>query len=416
MKKVLNYSLQTSYPLILAFYLIPLLLFSHQSIKFGPVEKSWGVLSLAYVLAIFGTVFLVISMKNKDGAWQLHLKNSLEKFSEKAKGPLLSSEKITPLHADPDEEALALRNALHEQQGVLEQIREELGCRTEDLRHVIEEKKHYLELAEQQQHDLSNYRNTAYSEKEQNASSLLEAETLLQKQETLISDKNRHIGVLEEKVQDLHYEIKTLLQLTNIQGVQDAKTENGTLHPVLDAFNSAEEKEKMLEGYSTGSPSSTLKYVETAYDASVLLERCVGIAEALKGAAHLACGDTDPEKLDLDNYALDLRRLCDSFRSENSSAIVLFSRKEKKLLFANNLIKALFGWSPEKFIKDFNILIQQGHNEWEERTESLSLHESAQIPLIIKTKSGQDILVQCQIGMISQGVFAEHIIGVIYPA
>ncbi len=114
-----------------------------------------------------------------------------------------------------------------------------------------------------------------------------------------------------------------------------------------------------------------------------------------------------------DSFALDLRRLCDSLRSENSCTILLYSPKENQLLFANNQIKTVTGWSPDKFVQNFSDIMQD-EAPWRQGIASLTMRSEAKVDLTFKMKSGQDISVHGLLGLIPTGIFRQHIIAVLY--
>jgi hypothetical protein len=120
--------------------------------------------------------------------------------------------------------------------------------------------------------------------------------------------------------------------------------------------------------------------------------------------------------LPINNYTLDLRRLFDSLRSENAGVVFVYSQKENKLLFTNNVVKNVLGWSPEKFTQDFQEIVQDGLQEWKNAVSQLLIKGETNTRLVIKTKSGQDMMFQCQLGIIPTGIFRNHVIGVLYPA
>jgi hypothetical protein len=156
--------------------------------------------------------------------------------------------------------------------------------------------------------------------------------------------------------------------------------------------------------------------VHSCQDAMIQLKRCLDIAQKITSSSHFNSESSRFRDFPVDNFVLDLRRLCDSLRSENQCAILLYSPKEEKVIFANNQVKTLLGWSPEKIVQNFGDIIQEGDQEWKHHLAHISLKHESQVKLQFKTKKGHDLLVHCHLGMIPTGVFRYHVIGVLHPA
>ena len=43
------------------------------------------------------------------------------------------------------------------------------------------------------------------------------------------------------------------------------------------------------------------------------------------------------------------------------------------------------------------------------------LENEAQVRIVLKAKSGKDILLHCHLGKISTGVFSDYVLGIMYP-
>ena len=153
-----------------------------------------------------------------------------------------------------------------------------------------------------------------------------------------------------------------------------------------------------------------------------MLQKCVDIAEQLGGDSHLAVEGSRLLNLPPESYAIDLRRLFDSLRSEHSSIVLVYSAAEHRLLFVNNKIRGLLGWSPEKFVKEFAHILQKGSGDWKsavavlQKIRKYEVNKGQQIRLLMKAKSGEDLLVRCYLGLVREGIFGNLIVGVLYPA
>jgi len=224
-----------------------------------------------------------------------------------------------------------------------------------------------------------------------------EYQRTIAEQRAIIEKKQRYIAKLEGKVRDLMYEIRSLLQLEN------------TTEPSL--IGSEMNEQEMLD-YYLPSPKITM------YDLSQQLKQYIGKAEELMGVDHLGyVGGESPRFLDnsLESYAVDRRRLFDSFKDETTGALFIYSFAEKKFLFVNAHIKTLIGWSPEKFIKDFPRLVARGYHDWEEALKKIQAVKECRFELAMLNKSGKSVPLECLIGLMSKGPFMRHVLGIVAP-
>ncbi len=246
--------------------------------------------------------------------------------------------------------------------------------------------------------------------------------------------KQQQIANLETQVSDLTYEVKTLLKLS--QAARESARESAYVQEASPLYGlraeslpysieySGEiapeiaENHPVDEGISADfsddpSLSALDSPVMTASDSAVQLRRAIDIAEKCVGAGHFNLTTRFNDLAGGNSYALELRHLCDSLRSENAAIILLYSQSENRVLFANNLTKELLGWSPEKFAQDFPSMILAGEAEW--KNALVHLKSESQISLHIKSKRGQDVPMYCRIGLIPSGIFKQHAIAVLYP-
>ncbi len=213
-----------------------------------------------------------------------------------------------------------------------------------------------------------------------------EYQRTISEQRMIIEKKQRYIAKLEGKVRDLMYEIRSLLQL-----------EDAPMEP---------------------SPSPTQHYLpshhamNTPYDLSMQLQRFIEKAENQTGMEHL--GGKTPRFLDLSgSYEVDRRRLFDSFRDETVGIVFILSLTEKKFLFVNQHVKALLGWSPEKFMKEFPRLVITGYPEWKKALTNIWQVSESKTHISIQGKTGERKEFICIMGMITKGPFTNHIIGIL---
>lgn len=408
---------QSAYGMIIALYWIPTVLFTIYAASWVPT-KGWNILSLGWLLACAGSVCLILLFQSRErpGPQPSKTQNSESDSPDVPPGPSEFFPRTLTAKVSGGSEVESLTAQL-----------EQTEHRLEELGSILAEKDEKIGLLqaelERQKIELERHHNTGVGSREEVEAALSERDAQIEEyqqtiyeQRSLLEKKQHQISKLENKARDLTYEVKTLLQLGEM-GAETASTTSGEekgAHPLIDVFNRDEDQE--VEGLLENLASSADKQVLTPYDASVQLNRCIEIASNLAGANHLASEGSRFLDLSIDSYAIDLRRLLDRFRTENTSIILLYSKKERRLLFSNEQLKELVGWGVEKFCKDFFSLIQEGSKDWNQAVEELEPLQEKAVRLLMKTKAGENILVHCRLGLIPSGVFQDHVIAVLYPA
>ena len=211
------------------------------------------------------------------------------------------------------------------------------------------------------------------------------------------------VGILETKVNDLTYEIKTLLKLAESH-----------VSSISNTYQNTQDHEETTPQHTEKVAAQPQDFqIQTSEEASQQLRKCIDIAQKITGSHRFGGQLHSLINSPIDSFTLDLRRLCDTLRSENNSCVLLYSPKESQLIFANNQIKSLTGWSPEKFTQAFFDIVQNT-NEWKQSLASLSMRSEAQLNLSLKTKWGHEIAVHGQVGIIPTGIFRHHAIAVLY--
>jgi hypothetical protein len=236
--------------------------------------------------------------------------------------------------------------------------------------------------------------------------------------------RQEQIQQLDSKVHDLSYEIKTLLYLHEDE-VSSSKTSTRAKTEVpaatLPIFSSHESSHESLgrplalaENRMCAQHNKIESPVHTSVEAAKLLKHCIQLTEKLTGANYHSNESSRYREFPSSYYAIDQRRLFDSLRHETYALIVVYSQKEQKVVFANNEVKTLLGWSPEKLVADFPTLIQGGMQEWKRAIALLTTTSESQARFLFKARNGQEILLNCHLGLIPTGLFRNYVIGVLY--
>ena len=285
--------------------------------------------------------------------------------------------------------------------------------------HFLEEERKKCDLHEKEQFqkfqslqkEFDDFKKLANQTIENEKSKLNDTIETISELRVTVDYKQKQIKNLQTKIHDLTYEIKTLLEIADLSHT----TASSDSEPIgLSINESAQEYQVPIKSQSLFAEESLP--APKSDEAQKQLKRCIDIAQKITGAQHFSENKSRFGEFSLDNYALDLRRLCDSLRSENNYTVFVYSLKEKKLIFTNNQVRDLLGWNPEKFVQDFDNIVQDGVVEWENSVAQLNTLNYGKTRFVMKAKSGKDLLVHCQIGLIPTGVFRSNVIGVLYPA
>lgn len=439
---------------VLFFYLLPILFYTFYSLISVQANIAWKICVFGLLTGGFGSFSLIYISKRWESSIRKRASILVEKkfqklFPQKTPqkttvliydAPELESsiEPQAPLSIQENEKTLTssipdplieqnkklqknletLKSALNKKQESIENLFKNLEIKEQEIRKWQHKGKELSIQIEKNKEESQNFHSEHENQIEKKDSLLSEYQQTITEQRGIIEKKHKAICQLENKIRNLNYEVKTLLQLGTFNSPTRETCEEIALnpgHPLIKVFDSMEYKASENDPISQPMAVASNKEIHTPYDAAVQLQKCIEVAQNLKGINHLGGKSSRFSKISLDHYTIDLRRLFDSFRNENSCNIIVYSQAKNRLLFANNHVKNILGWSPEKFVKDFNSLIQKGKAEWEEALEQLQYAKESQTRLLIQARSGEDILIHCHLGEISQGVFKNHIIGILFP-
>lgn len=404
---------------VIVCYLVPFIGLSAYSALVARAANSLQVLSVGLLLAAVGSLAMLWLLWLWQSMWRVPMApTSAPAHSQPAQPFEEAVEDSFPFSQESVEEKIELEGLLQEMQESNLQLQlklEEFSKQAQDEKLQLElEKERHRQQAEQAFVELDSLKQSSYAQFAQQKNLIAELQEVIAENKVNAEKKQQQISQLETKVSDMRYEIRTLLHLAESHQELDfeephqaasADTAQSRLPPMPDF--------PFEDDVFTAVPETQIC---TGAGASLQLRRCLDIAQKITGSNRFHGQLTSFLDSPSDGFTIDLRRLCDSLRSENNSCILLYSPKENQLLFANNQVKVLTGWSPEKFVQDFFYILQDSAREWRQGLSSLSMKSEAQIKLSLKTKNGQDIPVRCHLGLIPTGIFRHHAIAVLYPA
>lgn len=267
----------------------------------------------------------------------------------------------------------------------------------EDIDRLSRDNERYQRQAELVLQEFAQFKKAAQEEIEQKGTQVADNQQKIAEQKAILEKKQHVIGQLEIKVQDLSYEIKTLLQLAEIGNPKEHRSKPASFNEIP------------LPDLSPDQAGILEPLVFTPQEAQQQLKRCIDMAQKITASSSMRTSE-----LGSDQFTLDHRRLFDSLRSETGAAILLYSQKENKLLFANQQCKQLLGWSSDKVVQLFPEIVQPGKEEWQTALTQLATEPEARVQLSLKAKTGSDVSVQGVIGTVPTGLFKHHAVAVLF--
>lgn len=425
---------------IIIFYLIPLLFFSAYSITLMSHHKSWTLLSLGLLLTVFGTLALMLLLFYWEQSMRDKKQGSLLFSGPKSSSATEKETKVTSLDpslifspsSHPEHEYVGtkesskelnlLQTALKASQEQQEQLAKTLEIKTQELLKQEEENKQLQLKVQQVAQDFADYKLFSEEQLKQKQLQLTSLQQIIEDQRAEMEKRQEQIYQLDTKVHDLSYEIKTLLYLHEEEATPHKSTtaikEDASRAFLNGALQESQETACAILTPPINSDANVLESpVRTAIEAANLLKKCITIAQKLTGSNYYSNESSRYREFSSSSYfAIDQRRLFDNLRSEMGALIIVYSQKENKLLFANNESKTMLGWSPEKLLADFSSIMQEGIHDWRKALNLLTTSSEAHARLLAKTKNGQEVLLNCHLGVVPTGLFRHYVIGVLYPA
>ena len=353
---------------VLLLYSIPILswiLYTHQ---LASLEFSFLVAGSGFAILFFGSALFVSLLKRQVVANPVPV-------------PVIESlPEIIETHSAVNEECIL---SYKEQ---IQSIQHELGEKEREIQSMTEQLTHALGEHQEIKEKLTEVMETS-AQKEEEARKKIEALEMESHQKMQTSKQ------LENQIHDLRYEIKTLLQLTEVDyaqlGMEPAKKQEVVPEPAS-------------EPIATFQPKSSSRS---------RLTRCIDIAQKITAGYH----SSSLRSLSLDPYAFDLRRLSDALKQETGALILVYSPKEERILFANGETKTILGLSPEQFAQDFAEIVGTDFAIWKSGVTQLLTKSEVNITVEFKTQSHDPVALNVLMGPIPTGVFRSLVIAILQP-
>lgn len=394
--------------LIIFLYLGPILLLSSYGRLYMPSQNGWNLLAFGILCSSLGTLVLFWIMCRSCSTVENQNETIKENDENDPHETLNSVNNLVPMDASNKAlEELQSHNSVMQEQ--LMQTQAELEAKNDELQRLQHEYQVLQQQFEKSSTENDEHHHIMQRELDQQKKLIADSQKTITEQRESIDKKLQQIGLLESKVSDLTYEIKTLIQLAEIEN------QSMPLLPSQPAEYSLQSSSSI--GLSDDDmPFFPEKQVRNQAQAAIQLKRCIDIAQKITGASYYNNSNSRFKDLSIDNYTLDLRRLFESLRMENASTVFFYSQKESKVLFVNNQSRNLLGWSPDKFVQSFYDIIEPSKEIWKQGITSLAIKNDVQVSLKMKSKAGSSTDVQVHLGIIPTGLFKHHILGIIYAS
>lgn len=403
MKSNSNFSRYSILWMIILCYLIPIIGIISYRFIVPNSNNDWMSLSVGILLSMAGSIAIFWLMTR----WESSLKTPETPSLISTDIDISSNEKETSIqHSINLEEYLATSKALEDSLDNNNQLQAKIQSLTEHIEGLSINNEKAQEETQQILSEFEQHRNVSLDQLAQQQHLIRELQDIVAEQKNSLEKRQQQVGQLETKVGDLTYEIKTLLKLAETHTSLSDKEPIKETPPIPPIATRAKLEEPIHY--------QTEKHIRTPDEASIQLKRCLDISQKITGSYRFNNHSNMFIDSTADSYTLDLRRLCDSLRSETGCTILLYSPKDHQLLFVNNQIKTLTGWSPEKFTQNFSEILQD-NTAWKQGISNLAIRNEIQMKLTLKMKTAQETSVMAHLGMIPTGIFRHHAIAVLYP-
>jgi uncharacterized coiled-coil protein SlyX len=385
---VSRYKLLTA---VLVCYLGPFFGASGYFLVSDSARIAWNALGAGLLVSVAGSLLLFYLLTK----WEaLQLRSS-------PVPPVLASQTA---QGELEKEQLAIASAAAQQlQAGNEQLEQQIEYLKREKEAFLQDKNSFQAIEISLKQDLEACRNAAHRELKEQQQFIRELQESVAEHKQMIEKKQQQIGQLEGKVSDLTYEIKTLLKIAESHSSSFSSEPQQTVFAGNPAPANDDEEPAAAQRE---------KQISTPDEASIQLKRCLDIAQKITGSNHFSQKSVFMDS-PADSFSIDLRRFCDNLRSEKSCAVLFYSPKEKQLLFANNQIRQLTGWTPEKFVQNFARLLPN-ETLWNSGVAALAMKSEVVLKLPVKTRTGAEMQLNAHLGMIPTGIFKYHTLAVLF--
>lgn len=404
---------------IIVFYLTPIIALSAYSLGLMTIQGSWILFSTGLALAAFGSCFLLLMIYRWENKLRLRLMSAIKSTASpttvatiETPQPVLETSPKTENNYEEKqiEQERVLHEAIADWKQKHDKLQSDLLVNENELQQSLEERKALQAQILAIRSELDSHKNATRAQLQQEQAQQAEYQKTINDQRALLDAQQQQISALEIKEKELAYEIKTLVSLTNYDTPEPIKpSPEPPLAPALTLYEP--KKNPPIDKFSSITNSAQIKSADMV---SSQLDHFVDTAANISGVQQLHGIPSHLYDLPSDNYALELRRLCENLNMENRYIVFLHSPRENKILFVNDHVKSILGWSPDKFMQQFSDIIPKGNDELQNAASHLSANREAVCSMQAKSINNELFRLNCHLKVINSGTFRNHNICIMY--
>lgn len=391
--------------IIITAYAIPWLILTLFLWRLLPPENfRSGILALEALLMTFGAFALHCLIKKRRAVQGQDVLSLAVPLDDPIVLP--HSAPADPLEKNDDESA-ALQASVHELRDEAARLGKALEEKGRELVNVDSKLKEWMLKCQQVEDDRNHVKKSFEEQLAQKESLILQYQETIASQHRVIS-KYIPEGV-EGNVADKDVRADAAMPSAaadgSLDGLKGVEKQADKVSSIITASKNLEEEKK--KAILSHFPLELF----SEEDLQGKLKKCIEGAVKLGAPGGLGGRASKLSDFAFDGFAIDLRRLFEHFRWEKA-VIFIYSPQQDRLLFVNEEIKDLLGWSPDKVLLNFPTILVQGINYWRKLASSLGHNEIRQLEILLKTREGKTLRAITVLGVIPSGTFQHLLIGI----
>ena len=405
------------YAIIILGYFLPIIIYC----SYGTISsRSWSFFTLGLLISILGSGVLIFFMRNWEEGMRRHVSRLVcRKVNKLREGGFIPPRDIIreeegSLRGEYEKQAehygqeiTYLKRELQNAQESSEVLAQKMESSSQELSKLQGERQHLISQCKKFASRFQSIKDQYLSKVGRQEGVVAEHERQIAHQQGLIEQYQREIQQFKSRNEDLNYELKTVLELKDLEEEAESGVEE------YYSYDEVPDEDVVLE---SGKVESIWQpAVIDSESAQTELQRCIGIAEDISEGSRLGNGGSGVITMFMDSYAIDMRRLFEQYRNVDDNVIFFYSPQEDRLVFINRQVRDLVGFTPERFINDFYRLVQNV-DDWKVGLQQLEYNQITTIRLLVKDKSGGGLWVDCHLGRIPVGIFSNNVVGVLCSA
>ena len=217
---------------------------------------------------------------------------------------------------------------------------------------------------------------------------LMEAQITIEEQKEEINKRQNQIHHLDGKINDLSYEIKNLIQKSDLVHT-----------PAVPPY---EERSNQIENSGL---------VAKAW---VVARELVSFGQKLTSSNYYEDESSRYKGFSQSQFSTEQRKLFTRLNQEKSYVVLLYSLAEQKLVFVSDSMQEFFGIDPSHFLINYASYFVDGGLEWQKFISQMPAAVELHSKLHLSNTKGKNIGCDINISLISKGLFRNYLICILY--